>query len=140
MPANGYSKTNTSERVSKRADCSNLKFCCLIILCLGCIAILFMLMYLYWAWVMDDRDEKDNYLTVISEPLRDHTTGTYVECYCYEGKSCRNWTCSYVREHFHRIPHECRYNDLYDEIKIIIDILLVISLCAFCFGSKKPSS
>ena len=137
MPGNGYSQTKTSEGATQKSrDYSKLKLCCLIVFVLICIFIAFMLIYLYWVWVMDDRYEKDIQLTVISEPLRDHITDTNVECYCSEGKSCNNWTCYYVREHFHRVPHECHYNDFYDEIKIIIEILLILGLCA-CVAGKS---
>ena len=96
----------------------------------------FIIGTIYWYQSdMEDRDRIDHRNITISEKLIDYTTNDVIKCTnnhpCY-------FTCSYVREHFEKTPHECEYKDYLNIIIIIIEVWLVVAvLGCLCSKSKK---
>lgn len=88
-------------------------------LCYGCCG-LFALSFLvfivykivkYYIDVFDAREEKDLTEVMVSEPWIDYLSPTKEHVECTNSEPCRNWDCSYVKEHFHKNPPECEYDD-----------------------------
>ena len=90
-----------------------LKLC---FVCCGIFALSF-LVYLgysivkYYIDVFDAREEKDRWEVSVSEQWIDYLSPTKEHVECTNSEPCRNWDCSYVKEHFHKNPPECEYDD-----------------------------
>ena len=106
-----------------------LSCCCILIIIL--IIVMFLI---YYQDCQEEREYIDNKNTTVSEKLVDYTTDKRVECTNQD--PCTDWTCLYVKEHFHRTPEECEYDDWSDYITYIIYGLLI---CAFlqCLCAKE---
>ena len=88
-------------------------------LCYGCcgfgaLCFLVFIVYIivnYYIETFEAREEKDSWEVSVSEPWIDYLSPTKEHVECTNSEPCRNWDCSYVREHFHKNPPECEYDD-----------------------------
>ncbi len=92
---------------------------CITALCLSCcgffsVSFLVFIVYKivkYYIDVFDAREEKDSWEVSVSEQWIDYLSPTKELVNCTNSEPCRNWDCSYVREHFHKDLPECEYED-----------------------------
>ena len=83
----------------------------------------------YYVSVFEDRDIMDQKEVVVSEQWLDYTSSELSNC--TNTNPCRNFDCEYVRQHFHKTPDECEYEDHI----IIVSVLLGLWACSAIKGS-----
>lgn len=120
-------KKKDDENFNKKMNCfgGSCLVCMIltIIICIICIVD-------YYLDTFADRDHIDNQLTVVSEKWIDYTTPKpHVQVNCTNTDPCKDWTCSYVSEHFHKTPNECEYDDYLVPIGITNIFLIICCIC-----------
>ena len=124
------------EVVRKKAQSSDANFKIFEYCCGFCIIGSFGLavfgIYYYYSSTYEDRDFIDHKEAVVHEKWKDFTTHELVNC--SNNNPCRGWDCHYVREHFHKIPDECQYEDHMRLVTIVLVVLAVIAICNCIFG------
>ena len=125
MKAKAISKANESQ---KRVDCFmySCAFCVL-----GTFAAFVILIIIYFVNGYEERDRVDHHESIVYERWKDYTTGKLVDC--SSDHPCEGWTCEYVKEHFHRTPDECQYDDWMDQVIICLSILICLAICTCVF-------
>ena len=99
---------------------------------LGTFVTFVILLVKYFVDGYEERDIVDHKESVVYEHWKDYTTGELVNC--SSDDPCRDWTCEYVKEHFHRTPDECQYDDWMDQVMICLSILTFFAICACLCG------
>ncbi len=105
--------------------------------CGSCIVISLFVGSIVWFFhyiisTLDEREVVDQHLTTVSEKWIDRTTNEQVNC--TNENPCSDWTCLYVKEHFHKTPDECVYQDHLKAVVITVSVVLSIALCKCIFG------
>tara|TARA_Y100001935_G_C17310642_1_gene515835 strand:+ start:2927 stop:3394 length:468 start_codon:yes stop_codon:yes gene_type:complete len=126
MKGKAISKINESQR---RFNCFmySCAFCVL-----GSFVTFVILLVKYFVDGYEERDRIDHHESIVYEHWKDYTTGDLVNC--SSDDPCRDWTCEYVKEHFHRTPDECQYDDWMDQVMIFLSILTFFAICACLCG------
>tara|TARA_B100000902_G_scaffold386720_1_gene429752 strand:+ start:689 stop:1156 length:468 start_codon:yes stop_codon:yes gene_type:complete len=104
--------------------CMKCGMCCV----LGTFAIFVILIIKYFVDGYEKRDEVDHRESIVYERWKDYKTHGLVNC--SSDHPCEGWTCEYVKEHFHRTPDECQYDDWMDQVMIVLSILTFFVICA----------
>jgi hypothetical protein len=102
--------------------------------CLLLILLILVRIVIYYNDCQEEREYIDSKNTTVSEKLVDYTTDKRVEC--TNQKPCTELTCGYVKEHFHRTPEECEYDDWSDYVTYVIYGLLICA-CLQCLCAKE---
>ena len=104
--------------------------------CLSFIVLLIVCLVNYYIDCQEERELIDGKTTTISEKLMDYTVD--VRANCTNQEPCTEWTCGYVKSHFHRTPDECEYYDWSDYVTYMIYGLLICAcLQALCAKEAK---
>ena len=135
-------KIKDEQKYERRFSC--IIFCCGIIVLIGLVAI-FYAFYNYYHETIEERGRRDNKPTVVSEQWIDYLAPDVVapewpynimrdQVNCTNLHPCQNWDCQYVREHFHKKPDECEYQD---HMTLITILILICALCTTCSLIKE---
>ena len=113
------------------------------------LAIIICIIYItkYYIDTLIERDHINNKVVIVSErwinyniqePYEQvHLKGRLIQTHaivigcdgkqvnCTNTNPCKEWSCSYILEHFHKTPYECEYDDYLEPIAIT-NIVLVI--------------
>ena len=149
-----------AERLQREQEQANCKFKCIFRSGLVCmvVSIIFLLRAIckYYLDALEHRDNVDDKIVIVSEKWIDYSTpepheqihfqdrlvqhravvigadGEQVNC--TNTNPCKEWTCSYVLEHFHKTPDECEYNDYLVPIAVTNILMLVCCICNLLFN------
>ena len=102
-------------------------------LCFGCFGffslsfLVFIVYKIVWYYIVTfkAREETDHKEVIISEQWIDYLSPTKEQVNCTNSEPCRNWDCSYVKEHFHKDLSECEYEDYMNWVTIGLVIWLL---------------
>lgn len=79
----------------------------------------------YYIDTLDAREETDHKEVIVSEKWIDYLSPMKEQVNCTNSEPCRNWDCSYVKEHFHKDLSECEYDDYMNWVTIGLVIWLI---------------
>ena len=136
---------SVQEKGAQLKDKSEWKFVFCAVCCpIFCILIFVGVGYIifeYYKDTLEARERTDHKPTVVSEQWIDYLAPDVVapewpykimrdQVNCTNIHPCRNWDCLYVREHFHKDPSECEYDDYMDWVSaaLVVWVLLIIYL------------
>lgn len=95
---------------------------------LSALSLLVYIVYkLVWYYIdtLDAREETDHKEVIVSEQWIDYLSPMKEQVDCTNAEPCRNWDCSYVKEHFHKDLSECEYDDYMNWVTIGLVIWLL---------------
>ena len=84
----------------------------------------------YYVSVFENRDSMDQKEVVVSEQWLDYTTTELANC--TNTNPCRNFDCDYVKQHFHKTPDECVYEDHVIIVSVLLGLWLVSAIKHSC--------
>jgi len=113
---------------------------CLMGCCLSTFVIFIVLLVMYFNECSEEREGIDDKATTVSEKLIDYAVWPNKRVNCTNQDPCIDWNCGYVREHFHRIPDECEYDDWSDWVWWGGIGLFLWGGCLAACGTKKKGS
>ena len=128
-------RKEVSERIKKKHEQADCSFTFIFNCCLVCmiIVIIFSIIIIckYYSDALEHRNNVDNKIVIVSEKWIDYNIHEQVNC--TNTNPCKEWSCSYVLEHFHKTPDECEYNDYLVPVFItnIVFVVCVICQCIF---------
>lgn len=125
------------ERIAREEKRLERNMKCLMGCCLSTFVIIIVLLVKYFIDCSEEREGIDDKPTTVSEKLPDYTLSPNKRVNCTNQDPCTDWNCGYVREHFHRTPEECEYNDWSDWIWWIGIVLFIWGGCLAMCGAKK---
>ena len=131
------SRLETIEERIARENGGERNMKCLMGCCLSTFVIIIVLLVKYFIDCSEEREGIDDKPTTVSEKLPDYTLSPNKRVNCTNQDPCTDWNCGYVREHFHRTPEECEYNDWSDWIWWIGIVLFIWGGCLSMCGAKK---
>jgi hypothetical protein len=102
--------------------------------CILFIVLIIVRIVIYYHDCQEEREYIDSKNTTVSEKLVDYTADKRVEC--TNQNPCTEWTCGYVKEHFHRTSEECEYDDWSDYVTYVIYGLLIFA-CIQCLCANE---
>ena len=70
-------------------------------------------------------------LTVVSEPCVDYLNDNRI-VNCTTIHPCTEWNCQYIKNHFHKTPDECKYDDYLLIVLIVIGVILLCAIIESC--------
>ena len=146
--------------IKRQQEIDDCKYKCITGICLICMIILiigcFNIICKYYLDTLEHREDIDNKIVIVSEKWIDYSTPESHEQVHLEGRliqhravvmgadgeqvnctnsnPCKEWTCSYVIEHFHKTPDECEYNDYLVPIAVTNILMLVCCICNLLFN------
>ena len=127
-----------AEKMRSRETEMKRKILMLSSFCLSIIILLVVLFIKYYHDCHEERENIDNITTTVSEKLLDYSTDPHSRVDCTNQEPCTEWTCGYVKSHFHRTPEECEYHDWSDYVTYMIYGLLICAcLQALCVKEAK---
>ena len=114
-------------------------YCCGLTVCSVIVGVIYWI-YNYYEETIEERERIDNKPTVVSEQWIDYLAPDVVapewpynflpsQVNCTNLHPCRNWDCQYVREHFHKKPDECEYDDYLTVITVCLILCLIFTTC-----------
>ena len=120
-------------------------FYCLYFCGLGFIFLVLNGIYYYYYTTFEERDLIDQKEAIVHEQWIDYLAPDVVapewpytimrkQVNCTNLHPCRDWDCLYVKEHIHKNPDECEYNDWMNEIAIGLNICVFCFICQVIFG------
>ena len=124
------------ERIAREEKRLERNMKCLIGCCLSILVICIILLVKYFNDCSEEREGIDDKATTVSEKLIDYTLEPNKRVNCTNQDPCTDWNCGYVREHFHRTPEECEYDDWSDWIWWIGIVLFIWGGCLAMCGAK----
>ena len=122
-----------ADKIQQRFE-SRMKIviCCCLSLIVSFIVAIVYFANDYYKEVYSERKIIDEKHVVVSEKWIDYTTPKpHVQVNCTNTNPCKDWTCSYVLEHFHKTPNECEYDDYLVPIGITNIFLVICCICQF---------
>ena len=123
-----------AERIKRQQEIDDCKYKCISGSCLVCIIITIIICIItickYYSDTLEHREDIDNKIVIVSEKWIDYKTPVpHEQVNCTNIDPCKKWQCSYVLEHFHKIPDECEYNDYLVPIAVTNILMLVCCIC-----------
>ena len=102
--------------------------------------------YYYYSTTFKERDLIDQRAAIVHEQWIDYLAPDVVapewpytimrkQVNCTNLHPCRDWDCLYVKEHFHKTPDECQYDDYMKIVTIVLSILGSLGICNCLFGN-----
>ena len=128
-----------AERIKRQQEIDDCKYKCITGICLICMIILIIgciiIISKYYSDTLEHREDIDNKIVIVSEKWIDYKTPVpHEQVNCTNIDPCKKWQCSYVLEHFHKIPDECEYNDYLVPIAVTNILMLVCCICNLLFN------
>ena len=122
-------RTRTIQKMENKVQSSNRRLeifsycfrCCVI----GTFGLIIFAIYYYYSSRYEEREHIDETESIVHQQLKDYTTNELVNC--SNASPCRGWSCLYVRDHFNKIPDECKY---YDHMRLVTILLILVGLAA----------
>ena len=125
------------ERLSREEERFRHNMNCLMGCCLSTFVIFIVLLVMYFNDCSEEREGIDDKATTVSEKLIDYILLPNKRVNCTNLEPCIDWNCGYVREHFHRTPDECEYNDWSDWVWWGGIVLFIWGCCLATCGAKN---
>ena len=122
-------KAQAIEKAEEASPCkAALCLICCILFALSPLVYIVYIIVNYYIETFEDREEKDSWEVSISEQWIDYLSPTNKQVNCTNSEPCRNWNCSYVKEHFLKEMDECKYEDnmFWVNIGLVIWVILMI--------------
>jgi hypothetical protein len=102
--------------------------------------------YYYYSTTFKERDLIDQRAAIVHEQWIDYLAPDVVapewpytimrkQVNCTNLHPCLDWDCLYVKEHFHKTPDECQYDDYMKMVTIVLSILGSLGICNCLFGN-----
>jgi len=123
-----------AQAIAKTEEASPCKAAlCLICCSLFALSPLVYIVYIivnYYIETFEDREEKDSWEVSVSEQWIDYLSPTNKQVNCTNSEPCRNWNCSYVKEHFLKDMDECEYDDYMNWVSAALVIWVILMILA----------